>query len=144
MLESVTQHLLKNEMRKRNEFFIIKPLKWEADKISRITINLEARYATNTIYHQHGMGHLEDQLIQFPYAPHDDVADALSGCVSLLKYPKTAKGQPTAPSDDPMFDWVRNNMLGKKDNGSRRLGEFLLGKKRKEDRVKASTSFLAK
>jgi hypothetical protein len=144
MLERVTQHLLKNEMRKRNEFFIIKPLKWEADKISRITINLEARYATNTIYHQHGMGHLEDQLIQFPYAPHDDVADALSGCVSLLKYPKTAKGQPTAPSDDPMFDWVRNNMLGKKDTSSKRLGNFLLGKKRKEDRVKASTSFLAK
>jgi hypothetical protein len=144
MLERVTQHLLKNEMRKRNEFFIIKPLKWEADKISRITINLEARYATNTIYHQHGMGHLEDQLIQFPSAPHDDVADALSGCVSLLKYPKTAKGQIDIPSDDPMFDWVRNNMLPQKVTQHKRLGEFLLGKKRKDNKVKASTSFLAK
>lgn len=144
MLERVTQHLLKTEMTRRGEFFIIKPLKWEADKISRITISLEARYANNTIFHKRGMGHLEDQLIQFPYASHDDCADALAGVVSLLKYPKTLKGV-QASSDDPMFDWVRNNMLPsqqKKDNNT--LGHFLLGKGSGSKELRAKKSFMSK
>jgi len=129
MLERVSQHFLKIEMKRKDEFFIFKDLKWESDKISRITISLEARYANGTIYHRHGMGHLEDQLIQFPYAAHDDIVDAEAGVVSMLKYPKSAKSLSSNQSDDTEFDWVCENMLPKRDKvGFASIGTFNYGK----------------
>jgi len=142
----VTQHLLKEEMRKRGEYLIIKPLKWESDKISRITVSLEARYANNVIFHRHGMGELEDQLIQFPYSAHDDIIDAASGCCSLLKYPKVVGSSDQSESEDPMFDYVRKNWLpNNRTEKTAQLGSFLFGKKKKtKDAVPATKSFMAK
>jgi len=143
MLERVSQHLLKNEMRRRNEYFVIKDLKWESDKISRIEVALEAKYSNNIIYHRHGMGSLEDELIQFPYSSHDDICDSLAGAVGMLKFSKNIKSKGLPQSDDPMFDWVRENMMPQ---GaivkSKRAGEFLFGKTSNYS-IPAKKSFMA-
>jgi len=111
-IERIRKEFLQREMRRRDEFFIIKPIEWKNDKIARIELALEHLYANHVIYHRHNMTELEDQLIQFPFASHDDIPDALQGATQILKYAKRRTATSTKPSsDDPMFDWVRNNML---------------------------------
>lgn len=73
MLERVYQSILKAEMSRRQHFLIIREVKWETDKITRIETVLEPRYAQQVIYHKQGMGNLEQQLLRFPSAAHDDI-----------------------------------------------------------------------
>lgn len=98
MLERVYQSMLKKEMRDRDRYLIIRELKWEADKITRIETTLQARFAQHTIFLRQGMGDLEHQLIRFPSATFDDIVDALHGVVKLLQFPKHIKK--SAQEDD--------------------------------------------
>ena len=98
MLENVTKYILEKRMRNENRYILIKELKWDADKETRIVTRLEPRYAQHVIFHRQGMGDLEHQLERFPSAVHDDLADALQGAVQLLQYPKHRK--PEVPDED--------------------------------------------
>jgi len=100
MLEKVTRWILRQEMKKRNKFLITKSLSWEGDKIERIEIRLEPRYAQGAIYHMEGMGDLEHELERFPSGAHDDLPDALQGLVQMLENPKAKQAQTT---DDPFM-----------------------------------------
>ena len=104
MLEQVTKYLLKQDMKKRNDYITTKELLWDADKETRIEIRLQPRYAQHVIYHRQGMGELENQLVRFPSAVHDDLCDAAQSLVQLLQYPKGARSK---VGEDSMFDQVR-------------------------------------
>jgi len=128
MLEKVTLHILKREMRARNYFITTKDLKWGSDKVSRIEVQLEPRYSQGTIYHKVGMGDLEHQLMRFPSGTHDDIIDALQGLCQMLNFPKSKAKEVT---NDTQFDWLRKHAIPNKNNTTetKRLGQFLLGKK---------------
>jgi hypothetical protein len=111
MLENVTQWMMKKEMREQNKFISTKELVWDADKETRIEIRLQPRYSQHSIFHKHGMGDLEHQLVRFPSATHDDIIDAEQGLVQLLKFPK---GLSKPKSSDSMFDQVRQHAIDTK------------------------------
>lgn len=73
-------NFLQQEMRRRQIFMPIVELKHGGKKKEeRIKNTLEQRYANRSIYHVKGTcKELEDELIKFPNALHDDLADALS------------------------------------------------------------------
>lgn len=108
MLEKAVQWSLKQEMRRRNKYLLLKPLKWDKDKISRIDITLQPRYAQNVVYHMRGMGDLEHQLVRFPSGKHDDIIDALQGVCRLLSNPKTIKA---TVDDDAGFEFWRTQAI---------------------------------
>lgn len=101
MLETVTQWMMKRTMRERNRYILTKELVWDADKETRIETRLQPRYAQHVIYHKTGMGDLEQQLVRFPSAAHDDLVDAAQGLCQLLQFPK-GKSKVTKPDDEFM------------------------------------------
>ena len=107
-LEKVVRHLLKEAMKTRNHYLILKDLEWTKDKISRIETRLEPRYKQHVIYHKTGMGDLEYQLLKFPSGAHEDLPDALQGLVQLLQYPKSKK-KPDIVDDE--FEWWRKRAM---------------------------------
>jgi len=111
MLENVTKWILKNEMRERNHYLHVKELAWGTDKIARIETRLQPRYAQHVMFHQKGMGDLENHLERFPYAAHDDIPDALQGLIQLLKIPK---GAAKLAEPDDQFMTMRQFMLDSK------------------------------
>jgi hypothetical protein len=135
ILEKVAKWNLRQEMKKRNEYLLIKELKWEHDKITRIELILQPRYANHSIYHRTNMGELEHELERFPYGVHDDIIDALQGVCQLLKNPKKAKQ--TQKKDDA-FEFWRN--LARKQN-QRDRKRYVFGKKNKKFEVPATVTF---
>lgn len=72
--------VLDEEMRRRNDFFEVVELKGRASKIARIE-GLVPRFESGSIYFtgdKQDFAELEDELIRFPVATHDDLADALA------------------------------------------------------------------
>lgn len=86
---------LEEEMRRRNEFYVVQELKADTDKERRIR-GLQPRYAVGTIFHKPQMTGLEEELLLFPKAPHDDIADALA-YVPQIAFP----GKPSASEFKP-------------------------------------------
>ena len=125
MLEKVMKHLLYKAMRDRNKFLLMKDLKWDADKITRIETRLQPRYTSHVMYHRHGMGALETELLRFPSGKKDDLIDAEQALVSLLKYPK--KTLQTAQEVDK-FNWWRNKAIEAKNP---RKTKYIYGNKGK-------------
>ena len=111
MLENVTQWMMQKQMKAMNKFIMTKELVWDADKETRIEIRLQPRYSQHSIFHKQGMGDLEQQLVRFPSATHDDIIDAEQGLVQLLKYPKTIKSQTESSS---LFDQIRQHAIDSK------------------------------
>jgi predicted phage terminase large subunit-like protein len=78
---------LDDEMRKRNMFFLIEPLKDAGrNKNTRIE-GLIPRFETQSIFFLPNQTDLMDQLITFPKGIHDDIADALSYTLELASCP---------------------------------------------------------
>ena len=121
-LEKVIKHLLKQEMRKRNKYLIFKDLAWDKDKNERILTRLQPRYSQHTIYHRHGMGELENQIVRVPHGVHDDLPDAEQDLVQLLDYPKKV-GTPQSRMTE--FDQLIALIRPKKRN---RLNKFQVGR----------------
>jgi len=71
------QWFLAEEMRRRNEFYLIEELKADTDKERRIR-GIQPRYAVGAVFHKPFMTDLEEELLLFPKSPHDDLADALA------------------------------------------------------------------
>lgn len=74
------QYALVDEMRRRNIFLPIVELKAEKSKAERIE-GLIPRYANGAIYHLEQCpfrSDMEDQLMRYPVAKHDDIIDALA------------------------------------------------------------------
>jgi hypothetical protein len=138
MLEKAVKWFFKKEMRERNKFVITKPLQWGSDKITRIETKLQPRYANHTIYHQTGMGDLEFQLTRFPYGTHDDLCDALSGIIQLLKNPKSLDKKKVQIEDEG-FEWWQK--FANKKHTFQKKKPFIFGKKNKHFEVPHTITF---
>lgn len=69
--------LLEEEMRKRNVFFQLVPIRQHIDKFSRI-IALQPRWESGNLLLKQGMVELEDQMSRFPVGKKVDILDALA------------------------------------------------------------------
>lgn len=75
----VISTLLKNEMRRRNKFYMIeeyKPPTYE-NKVARIR-GLIPRYESGGFRFRKGLHDLKDQMVEFPRSRRDDIIDAMS------------------------------------------------------------------
>jgi hypothetical protein len=127
-LEKVMKWFLKQAMRRRNKFLMLKDLNCSKEKIERIVTVLQPRYSQHTIYHKRGMGDLETQLIRIRSTAHDDLADALGMAVRLLQFPKQIKKR--AMDEDDNFMKLRQWTINKKSGlGKSRIGGFIKNKR---------------
>lgn len=110
-LEKFIKWMLQKEMRKRSHYLILKDIKWDTDKITRIVTHLQPRYANHTIYHRHNYGEYEKQLIRIPSGTHDDLPDAAQGVCQVLKNVKRKKN---AVEEDSMFNKLVKQHTAKK------------------------------
>jgi len=84
LVETVTSQimlmdLLQNEMKKRNKFFVIEEVKPFNNESKPTHIrSLIPHYSNRRIFHAPHLYQLEEQLMAFPKAPHDDIVDALA------------------------------------------------------------------
>lgn len=69
--------MIREEMRKRGKFFILKGIKPVRDKVARAGI-LVPLFSNGAVYMRHTMPELEDELLRFPKGEHDDLVDALA------------------------------------------------------------------
>jgi predicted phage terminase large subunit-like protein len=77
---------MKDEMRRRNVFFIFDELKSDENKQRRV-LTLQPRYEAGMIFIKKGMEDLRYQLTNFPRTTHDDLIDALAYQMQLI-FPK--------------------------------------------------------
>lgn len=109
LVETVTSQvmlmdLLTDEMRKRNEFFLIEEVKPESNEIKGMRIRgLLPSYANGRIFHAPHLVELEEQLVAFPKNDHDDIIDALSYQVRFWKPPYELIPQNNGP--EGTFKW---------------------------------------
>lgn len=137
--EKIIKWMLEREMRKRNKYLLLKDLIWDADKLARIYVRLQPRYAQHVIYHQKGMGELEYQLIRIPSGTHDDLPDSLQGVVQLLTYPKPGAKKPNKTTAEHEFNWWRQQAISRKTKLP--IIKYPFGKKEKIIEIPATESY---
>ena len=69
--------MLREEMRRRGQFFNLKPIRPARDKVARASI-LVPLFSNGQVYIRSNMTELEDELLRFPRGEHDDLVDALA------------------------------------------------------------------
>ena len=79
-------YILKDEMRKRNNFFKIHEIVSRSDKTMKIR-GLVPMYAAGVMYHKAAHTDLEEELLRFPKGLHDDVIDAQAMQLELTRRP---------------------------------------------------------
>lgn len=86
----VIQPFLQEEMAKRNRYLPIVELEHRGvHKETRIR-SLLPRYGNRGVYHVIGVcTDAEDELLRFPFAPHDDIADAIAYQTQIAEPPNT-------------------------------------------------------
>lgn len=124
-LEKVMKWLLNKAMQTRKKYLVLKDIKWDKDKITRIVTTLQPRYVNHTIFHRSKMGEYEHQLLRIPSGTHDDIVDAGHSIVKLLKYARSKKQE--SPKDSE-FEWLlQRQKIIKKGNKK----DFVFGQKGK-------------
>jgi len=104
-LEKVMKWFLEEAMKRRGKYLWFKDIEWgTADKIARIMFRVANRYSQHSIYHQKGMGDLENQLIRLRSAANDDISDALSMLPEMLYY---APGVKQIEKKEDMFSFLQ-------------------------------------
>lgn len=93
-------HYISQDMKARNEFFLVEPLNFRIDKHARIR-GLLPFYQHGQIFHPFDSEELENQLRRFPSGRKDDICDALSAQLELLKAPSfhNQRGMPQMEYD---------------------------------------------
>ena len=103
------QQFFQECMKKQNRFFIFERLipDGKQSKYDRIEKALQARFANHGVYLKKGQYDLEDELIRFPVATHDDLIDSLAYSVRLLNAPS----DPT--NEENMNDYQPSGLFGR-------------------------------
>jgi phage terminase large subunit-like protein len=76
---------MQKQMRIRNHFFTLEEIRPNTEKNAKIRTLLQPRYASHSILHSAFMKDLEAELLKFPNGKHDDMIDALSGCIQMFQ-----------------------------------------------------------
>ena len=85
-LKNTIEPWLNDEMRKRNIFFYVEPLKgWKDSPSKEARVRrLEAYWKSGAINLRRGFSDLYEQFIGFPHTKHDDLIDAFAFSLELL------------------------------------------------------------
>lgn len=86
---------MREEMRKRGRHLPIVPVKPQARSKEERIQGLQPQYANGKVFHNKSLSitkYLEDELLRFPYAKHDDVIDAFAYVLDFLIKPRTKYG----------------------------------------------------
>lgn len=75
---------MQKQMRIRSHFFTLEEIRPNTEKNAKIRTLLQPRYASHSILHSIFMADLEAELLKFPNGKHDDMIDALSGCIQMF------------------------------------------------------------
>jgi hypothetical protein len=134
-LEKVMRWWLGKAMQRRGKFLMLKDLVWDSDKLQRIYTRLEPRYANHAIYHKHGMGELELQLLRIPSGAHDDLPDAMQALCQLLAFRKPDKK--VAEAKDAFSFWRKQTVGWREKNRQ----EYVFGRRGKEFPFKTIQGF---
>lgn len=109
LIETVTSQimlmdLLQAEMKRRNKFFVIEEVKPFNNESKPTHIrSLIPHYSNRRIFHAPHLYQLEEQLMAFPKAPHDDIIDALAYQVKYWHPIEQGKTSMNAPEGS--YDW---------------------------------------
>lgn len=125
--EKIYKHLFLEWMKKNNHWITIKDLKWDGDKIQRIMVRCQPRYAQHSVFHRRGMGELELQLTRIRSTAHDDLADGVQGLCQLLDVGR-GKVKSAAADEDDNFMKLRKWAIGKRGDAKRPLINSAFGK----------------
>lgn len=126
--EKIYKHLFLKWMQANNHWITIKELKWDGDKIQRIMVRCQPRYAQHAIFHKRGMGELELQATRLRSTAHDDLIDGVQGLCQLLDTPRSLSKKPPVEKDDQFMklrQFAIDARQGKKET-------FIFGKKGKK------------
>jgi predicted phage terminase large subunit-like protein len=89
--QKTLKYQLNDKMREKGEFYDITELKLNQNVQKELRIRaLEPRYEQGTIFHRRndlGIIELEYELLHFPKAKHDDIADALASTLEVIQLP---------------------------------------------------------
>jgi len=89
--QKTLKYQLNDKMREMGEYYNITELKMNQNIQKEFRIRgLEPRYEQGTIYHRRndlGIIELEYELLHFPKAKHDDIADALASTLEIIQLP---------------------------------------------------------
>ena len=92
-------YVLREEMRKRNKFFPLTPIKPHQDKVTR-TQPLQALFSNGMVFIRKEHVELEDELLRFPKGEHDDLVDALAYAAGIIREPTPKQLPQPEPVDD--------------------------------------------
>lgn len=110
--EKVMKWFLREAQKRRNKWLWFKEVSWgTSDKIERIMTRLANRYANHSVYHRHGMGKLENELVRLRSTPHDDIADAAAMLPEILAF-GSEKRKPKQANDK--FKWLQDQTPARK------------------------------
>ncbi|MCH8055984.1 MAG: phage terminase large subunit [Deltaproteobacteria bacterium] len=91
-------HVIREEMRKREQFFTLTAIKPHRDKVTR-TQSLQALYSNGMVFIRKEHVELEDELLRFPKGEHDDLVDALAYAAGIMQEPKRKPVLQPEPSE---------------------------------------------
>jgi hypothetical protein len=99
-LDQVLAFFLNEDMQKRNEFLPIHRIELGGiDKIKRIT-RAVTRLKQKKLRLRRDMFELQDELLRYPKAPHDDLSDPLSDLAEVGRAPEAPVAAAVLPSAD--------------------------------------------
>lgn len=109
-------YFLDEEMRRRNILLPVKGIKPPNNKTKEMRIlALVPRFEFGHVFLNHGLEDLELELVKFPRAAHDDLADALAGIEYIYYPPEKEKRweKPPAPNHPDYEKWyIETKMKG--------------------------------
>lgn len=91
------QYWIREEQKKREVYFDVVGLKAKGNKELRIR-GLIPMYRAGILYHKQGQMELEEELLMFPKAKHDDRSDALAYCQQILEQTNYKEKQSYIPN----------------------------------------------
>lgn len=103
--QTVITHSLKNELQKIWLSVWLEEIKQHQDKETKIR-KLIPLYRNGLIYHRRGMEELEDQLVKFPRAIHDDLIDALQMLYDMYTLQPNTNVSNPIPKVEYYDDWT--------------------------------------
>lgn len=138
-LEKVMKWFLQEAQRRRNKWLWLVDINWGGkDKVERVMSRLGNRYAQHSIYHKHGMGEMENQLIRLRSVAHDDLADCAGMLPEMLSYAPIK--QKESKTED-VFKFLQKQTNGWR-NRSQRTSRYVFGQKQKESVVEAKVGLV--
>ena len=113
-------YMMGDEMKRRMDFLPIKGIKPPTDKTKEMKIlSLVPRFEWGRVFLNRGLIDLENELLSFPRAAHDDLSDALSSIEQIAFPPQADKlWEKPPPPNHPDYEKYYINQLQNKQKNS--------------------------